>query len=94
MHPKTKAKTKPVNLTLRETTISMVEMIYKKHHFNSRSAFADEAIRYYARRLERAKLKKKLKEAYKARAQEEIELASEWEPASLTDFLNSKSERN
>ena len=90
MQTQTNAETKPVNLTLRETTITLADMAYKKHHLNSRSAFADEAIRYYARRLEMAKLKKKLKDAYKARAMEEIDLATEWEPASLTDFLTVK----
>lgn len=67
---------KRVNITLPPETLELIGRVSK----DNRSEFIDRAVKLYANRLERARLKQRLKEAYLDRAKEDIAIAQEWEP--------------
>ena len=75
-----------VLITLPKSTLTLVDEIWQKKDFKSRSDYFDKAVRYYALRLQKAQLKRQLKESYKARSESELALSAEWEQASLQDF--------
>jgi len=66
---------KRVNITLPPETLELIDRVS-----SNRSEFINKAVRLYANRLERAKLKQRLKKAYLERAKEDIAIAKEWEP--------------
>ncbi|MFQ5795159.1 MAG: ribbon-helix-helix domain-containing protein [Candidatus Bipolaricaulia bacterium] len=65
-----------INITLPPETIELIDRVSE----GSRSEFIDKAVRVYINRLERARLKRALKHAYRERAKEDLEVAHEWEP--------------
>ncbi|MEA1964288.1 MAG: hypothetical protein U9O41_04075 [Candidatus Aerophobetes bacterium] len=67
---------KRVNITLPPDTLELIERVSK----DNRSQFINKAVKLYASRLERAKLKQRLKQAYLERAKEDLAIAQEWEP--------------
>ena len=67
---------KRVNITLPPDTLELIERVSK----DNRSEFINKAVKLYANRLERAKLKQRLKQAYLERAREDLSIAQEWEP--------------
>jgi len=67
---------KRVNITLPPETLELIDRVSK----DNRSEFINRAVRLYANRLERARLKQRLKQAYLDRAKEDIAIAQEWEP--------------
>lgn len=67
---------KRVNITLPPETLELIDRVSK----DNRSEFINRAVRLYANRLERAKLKQRLKEAYLERAKQDLAIAQEWEP--------------
>jgi len=66
---------KRVNITLPPETLELIDRVS-----SNRSEFINKAVRLYANRLERAKLKQRLKKTYLERAKEDIAIAKEWEP--------------
>ena len=67
---------KRVNITLPPETLQLIERVSK----DNRSEFINRAVKLYANRLERAKLKQRLKQAYLERSKEDLAIAQEWEP--------------
>jgi len=67
---------KRVNITLPPKTLELIDRVSK----DNRSEFINKAVRLYANRLERARLKQRLKESYLERAKEDLAIAQEWEP--------------
>ena len=67
---------KRVNITLPPETLKLIDRLSK----DNRSEFINKAVRLHVNRLERAKLKQRLKETYLERAKEDIAIAKEWEP--------------
>lgn len=67
---------KRVNITLPPETLKLIDRVSK----DNRSEFINKAVRLYVNRLERARLKQKLKETYLERAKEDLAIAKEWEP--------------
>ena len=67
---------KRVNITLPPETLKLIDRVSK----DNRSEFINKAVRLYANRLERARLKQRLKETYLERAKEDLAIAKEWEP--------------
>jgi len=67
---------KRVNITLPPETLELINRVSK----DNRSEFINTAVRLYANRLERARLKQRLKEAYLERAKEDLAIAKEWQP--------------
>jgi len=67
---------KRINITIPEDTLELVDRIREEN----RSEFINRALKVYANRLERSKLKKQLKQAYQERAKEDLATAQEWEP--------------
>jgi len=67
---------KRVNITLPPETLELIDRVSK----DNRSEFINKAVRLYANRLERARIKQKLKETYLERAKEDLAIAQEWEP--------------
>ena len=66
---------KRVNITLPPETLELIDRVS-----SNRSEFINKAVRLYANRLERAKLKQRLKKTYLERAKEDLAIAKEWEP--------------
>lgn len=66
---------KRIDITLPQETLSLLEKISEK---GDRSRFIDQAIRFYAKELSRAKLRKELKEGAVARYQRDLDLANDW----------------
>ena len=75
-------KIERLNISLPRKTLELIDQVWQQSQFKSRSAFIDEAARRYAIRLQRARLKRKLREGYRARADQSLRLANEWETAS------------
>jgi len=75
-------RTERLQITLPKNTIRLIDGVWPKGPFKSRSSFLDHAARRYAVRLQKATLKRRLKNGYLARAERESELMSEWETAS------------
>lgn len=71
--PKTR---KRVNITLPPETLELIDQVSK----DNRSEFINRAVRLYVNRLERARLKQRLKETYLERAKEDLAIAQQWEP--------------
>ncbi len=67
---------KRINITLPPETIELIDRVSK----DSRSEFINKAVKLYANRLERAKVKQGLKQAYLERAEEDLAIAQQWEP--------------
>ena len=66
---------KRINITLSPETLELIDRVNK----SNRSRFIDEAVKIYAHRLEKAKIREKLKQAYLERAEEDLAIAKEWE---------------
>jgi len=79
-------KTERLNISLPRKTLELIDQVWRQSQFKSRSAFLDEAARRYAFRLQRARLKHKLRDGYRARADQSLYLVNEWETAS-TELL-------
>ncbi len=75
-------KSKRIDISLPIRTIELVDHIWPKKGFKSRSSFFDEAATRYAIRLQKANLKRKLKEGYIARAERDLNGINDWEAAS------------
>jgi len=67
---------KRINITLPPETLKLIDRVSK----DNRSEFINRAVRLHANRLERARLKQRLKETYLERAKEDLAIAKEWEP--------------
>ena len=67
---------KRVNITLPPETLNLIERVSK----DNRSKFINRAVKLYANRLERARLKQGLKQAYLERARQDLAIAQEWQP--------------
>jgi len=67
---------KRVNITLPPETLKLIDRVSK----DNRSEFINKAVRLHVNRLERARLKQRLKETYLERAKEDLAIAKEWEP--------------
>ncbi len=67
---------KRINITLPPETLELIDRVSE----DSRSEFINKAVKLYANRLQRAKLRQGLKQAYLERAEEDLALAQEWEP--------------
>jgi len=67
---------KRINITIPEDTLELIDRIREEN----RSAFINRAVKVYANRLERAKVKNQLKQAYQERAKEDLTAVKEWEP--------------
>jgi len=67
---------KRVNITLPPETLKLIDRVSK----DNRSEFINKAVRLYVNRLERARLKQRLKETYLERANQDIAIAKEWQP--------------
>jgi CopG family transcriptional regulator/antitoxin EndoAI len=66
---------KRIDITLPQETIKLLERISKK---GDRSGLVDQAIRFYAKEMNRAKLRKELNEGATARYQRDLDLANDW----------------
>ena len=77
-----KSKTERINISLPKSTLALIDRVWPKKKFRSRSAFLDEAARTHAFRLQKASLKRSLRLGYKKRAGENLELVSLWENSS------------
>lgn len=71
--------TERIVISLKKSTIELIDRVWPTRRFRSRSAFLDEAAQQYAKRLLKASLKRKLKEGYKTKAKENLDLLSELE---------------
>ena len=71
--PKTRQR---VNITLPSETLELIQRVSK----DNRSEFINKAVRLYANRLERARLKQRLKKTYLERGEDDLVIAQEWEP--------------
>lgn len=75
-----------INISLPKRTVALIDRVWQQARFKSRSEFLDEAARLHAMRLQRAKLKRRLKAGYVARAERDQQLVNEWEVASAEIF--------
>jgi CopG family transcriptional regulator/antitoxin EndoAI len=64
-----------VDVTLPRETVRLLEKIAKR---GDRSRLVDQAIRYFAKEVSRANLKKQLKEGAIVNASRDLNLAEEW----------------
>ena len=71
----TKAR-KRINITLPPETLELIDQVAPE----SRSEFINQAVRMYSRRLLRARVQQRLKQAYQERIAEDLAIAQEWEP--------------
>ncbi len=67
---------KRVNITLPPETLELIDQVSK----DNRSEFINRAVKLYVNRLERARLKQRLRKAYLERAKEDLAIAQEWQP--------------
>lgn len=67
---------KRINVTLPPETLELIDRVSE----DSRSEFINRAVKLYANRLERARLRQGLRQAYLERAEEDLAIAQEWEP--------------
>jgi len=67
---------KRINITLPPDTLELIDRVSK----DNRSGFINKAVRVYATRIERARLRQQLKKAYRERTREDLAIAREWEP--------------
>lgn len=68
---------KRLNITLPEQTIRLIDRISQQ---GDRSRLIDHAVNDFVRRLSRKELRKQLKEAAIAMAEEDLKIAEEWFP--------------
>ncbi len=66
---------KRINITLPEETVVLIDRVTKR---GDRSGLIDVAVRNYVGNIGRAKLKQRLKEGARRRAQRDLQLAAEW----------------
>jgi len=66
---------KRIDITLPPETLALLEKISRK---GDRSRFIDEAILFYAKNINRAKLRKDLEEGAIARYQRDLDMANDW----------------
>jgi len=66
---------KRINVLLPEETLSMLDRVAEK---GERSRVIDQALKFYIEKKRRTHLKARLKEGYQTRAEESLEIASEW----------------
>ena len=71
--PKTRQR---VNITLPSETLELIQRVSK----DNRSEFINKAVKLYANRLERARLKQRLKKTYLERGEDDLAIAQGWEP--------------
>jgi CopG family transcriptional regulator/antitoxin EndoAI len=64
-----------VDVTLPKETVRLLEKIAKR---GDRSRLVDQAIRYFAKEMSRANLKKQLKEGAMVNASRDLNLVEEW----------------
>jgi CopG family transcriptional regulator / antitoxin EndoAI len=64
-----------VDVTLPKETVRLLEKIAKR---GDRSRLVDQAIRYFAKEMSRANLKKQLKEGAMINASRDLNLVEEW----------------
>lgn len=84
-------KTERLNITLPTNTVKLIDRVWRKKHFKSRSAFLNEAARRYATRLNKATLIRQLRSGYKANVINDADLVNEWDNASndiVLDFTD------
>jgi len=79
---RTRNKMIRVNLSLQEQTIEIADRVWPIQKYRSRSAFVDEATRWYATALQKKRLKDDLIRGLQAMTEEDIKIIAEWEPAS------------
>lgn len=78
----TDTQTVRVNLSLSKQTVDLVDRLWPSEQYKSRSAFLEDALRWYASHLQKNKLREQLKQGYMARAKRDAALVQEWEVAS------------
>jgi CopG family transcriptional regulator/antitoxin EndoAI len=66
---------KRINVILPEETLSMLDRVAEK---GERSRVIDLALKFYIEKKGRSNLKARLKEGYRARSEESLEIATEW----------------
>ena len=66
---------KRINITLPESTVTLLESVADK---GSRSTFIDTAIRIHASNLQKETLSERIKEGAIARAERNLKMAEEW----------------
>lgn len=69
--------TKRINVILPAETVRALDRVASK---GSRSRLIDQAVLFYLKAKSRENLRQRLKEGYKASAQENLKLAQEWFP--------------
>ena len=75
-------KTERLNITLPTKTVKLIDRVWRKKQFKSRSAFLNEAAQRYATRLNKASLLRQLRSGYKANIINDADLVNEWENTS------------
>lgn len=68
---------KRLNITLPEETVRLMDRVAGK---GRRSNLIDRAVRRYVKEETRANLRKQLAAAYRANAEEDLQLAEDWFP--------------
>ena len=81
--PQTDTTAARLNITLPKSTVELIDKVWPREQFKSRSAFLDEAARKYTQELQKNKLRKTLKAGYLARVEKNLELVREWEAIDL-----------
>ena len=66
---------KRINVLLPEETLAILDRVAEK---GERSRVIDQALKFYIEKKGRSNLKSRLKEGYRTRAEESLDLASEW----------------
>lgn len=66
---------KRINVLLPEETLSMLDRVAEK---GERSRVIDQALKFYIEKRGRSNLKAHLKDGYRARSAESLEISSEW----------------
>ncbi|MCA9413302.1 MAG: hypothetical protein KC944_18960 [Candidatus Omnitrophica bacterium] len=66
---------KRINVLLPEETLAILDRVAEK---GERSRVIDQALKFYIEKKGRSNLKARLKEGYRTRAEESLDLASEW----------------
>ena len=66
---------KRLNITLPENTVQLLDRVTKK---GNRSAFVEQAVRFYVNKIGAANLKKQIRAGAIARATRDTQTAEEW----------------
>ena len=67
-----------LNITLPQQTVTLIDRVWPKSSFGSRSAFINEASQWFAQHIQEKGVRKVLQSGYRASSQRDIELVSEW----------------